>query len=241
MEHQMHTAGHPHDDPPAGHGMLVVGLEATFFYHLPMFMSPHDYQVILEGTLSKQGSDPQRTYREDRKSHLRTPVYTLAPVPFVLPAVFPPALKLKKIQGDLFRGHFESPPEFPAPPVEIGSGVDVAITHVVFVQKLLPPPTAVSHLEYLLFGTSHELFLAHLITKKGDFDQVVSAEIKGHQFTNEELQRGIRVQFSGQANAAAQKLVEGKVVSGSARVSDKDLAIEVTPRVEFYMSERDLI
>ena len=31
MEHQTHTAGHPHDDPPAGHGMLVVGLEATFF------------------------------------------------------------------------------------------------------------------------------------------------------------------------------------------------------------------
>ena len=240
MEHQAHPAGHPHDDPPSGHGMLVVGLETTFFYHLPMFMSPHDYQVILEGTLSKQGSDPQKTYREDRKSHLQTTVYTLAPVPFVLPAAFPPALKLKKIQGDLFRGHFESPPEYPAKPSEIGSGVDVTITRVVFVQKLLPPPTALKHLEYLLFGTSNELFMAHLITKKGDFDQVVSAEIKGHQFTNDELQRGIRVQFSGQANTAAQKLVKGKVVSGSARVSDKDLAIEVTPRVEFYMSERDL-
>ena len=82
--------------------------------------------------------------------------------------------------------------------------------------------------------------MAHLITKKGDFDQVVSAEIKGHQFTNDELQRGTRVQFRGQANTAAQKLVKGKVVSGSARVSDKDLAIEVTPRVEYYMSERDL-
>ena len=240
MEHQTHTAGHPHDDPPAGHGMLVVGVEATFFYHLPMFMSPHDYQVILEGTLSKQGSDPQRTYREDRKSHLQTRVYTLAPIPFVLPAAFPPVLKLKKIQGDLFRGHFESPPEYPAKPSEIGSGVDVTITHVVFVQKLLPPPPALKHLEYLLFGTSNELFMAHLITKKGDFDQVVSAEIKGQQFTNDELQRGIRVQFSAQANTAAQKLVEGKVVSGSARVSDKNLAIEVMPRVEFYMSERDL-
>ncbi|MEQ1910930.1 MAG: hypothetical protein ABMA15_19080 [Vicinamibacterales bacterium] len=241
MEHQAHAAGHSHDDAPAGHGMLVVGLEATFFYHLAMFMSPHDYQVILEGSLSKQGSDPQKTYREDRKSHLKTTVYTLAPVPFVLPATFPPALKLKKVQGDLFRGHFESPPEYPAKPSEIGSGVDVTIARVVFVQKLLPPPTALKQLEYLLFGTSNELFMAHLITKKGDFDQVVSAEIKGHQFTNDELQRGIRVQFSGQANTAAQKLVAGKVVSGSARVADKDLAIEVTPRVEFYMSERDLI
>lgn len=240
MEHQTHTDGHSHDDPPGGHGMLVVGLEATFFYHLPMFMSPHDYQVIFEGTLSKQGSDPQKAYREDRKSHEKTTVYTLAPVPFVLPATFPPALKLKKIQGDLFRGHFERPPEFPAEPSKIGSGVDVTITNVLFVQKLLPPPTALTHLEYLLFGTSNELFMAHLITKKGDFDQVVSAEINGHQFTNDELQRGVRVQFSGQANTVEQKLVATKVVSGSARVSDKDLAIEVTPRVEFYMSKRDL-
>ena len=43
----------------------LVGLETIFFYATcPMFMSPHDYQVILEGTLSNQGSDPQRTYRE---------------------------------------------------------------------------------------------------------------------------------------------------------------------------------
>jgi hypothetical protein len=244
MDHQAHNTSHSdtsaHGDPPAGHGMLVVGLDAVFFYHLPMFMSPHDYQVILEGTLSQQGSDPQQTYREDRKSHPQTRVYTLAPVPFVLPDLFPPALKRKKIQGDLFRGHFESPPEYPANPFEIGSGVDVTITNVVFAQKLLPLPAALTHLEYVLFGTSNELFLAHLLTKRGDFDQVVSAEIKGHQFSEDELRRGIRVQFSKKANTTTQRLAEGKAVSGSARVLGKDLAIEVEPRVEFYMSERDL-
>ena len=113
MDHHAHTEGHAggsaHNDPAAGHGMLVVGLDTVFFYHLPMFMSPHDYQVILEGTLSQSGSDPQRIYREDRKGHPQTRVYTLSPVPFVLPDLFPPAHKLKKIQGDLFRGHFESP------------------------------------------------------------------------------------------------------------------------------------
>ena len=244
MDHQAHMAGpagtSPRKDPPAGHGMLVVGLDPIFFYHLPMFMSPHDYQVILEGTLSKQGSDPQRTYREDRKGNLKTRVYTFAPVPFVLPDVFPPAHKLTKVQGDLFRGHFESPPEYPADPSEIGSGVDVNITNVVFAQKLLPLPTAVDRLEYLLFGKGNELFLAHLITRRGDFDQVVSAEIKGHQFLDDELRRGIRVQFSGKANASSQRLAEGKTVSGSAQVSDKKFAIEVKPGVEFYMSERDL-
>jgi hypothetical protein len=227
-------------DQAAGHGMLVVGLDTVFFYHLPMFMSPHDYQVILEGTISKEGSDPQRTYKEDRKSHPRTRVYTLDPVPFVLPDLFPPAPERKKIRGDLFRGHFEKPPEFPAEPFQIGTDVDVTIANVVFVQKLLPLPPPLAGLEYLLFGKGTDLFLAHLITKKGDFDQVVSANVKGRQFLGDELRHGVRVQFGGKANTASEKLVEGKSITGTAQISDKKVAIEVEPQVEFYMSERDL-
>jgi hypothetical protein len=111
---------------------------------------------------------------------------------------------------------------------------------VVFAQKLLPPAAAPDHLEYLLFGKSSELFLAHLITRQGDFDQIVSAEVKGHQFVDDDLRHGVRVQFSGKANTAAQRLKEGKSVSGSARLGDRTVAIDVKPRVEFYMSERDL-
>jgi hypothetical protein len=244
MDEHMHMGGAPdgaaRPDRPAGHGMLVAGLDTVFFYHLPMFMSPHDYQVILEGTLAQKGSDPQRAYRDDRTSHVKTRVYTFAPDAFVLPDVFPPALKLKKIGGDLFRGHFESPPEYPDAPVPVGSGVDVNITNVVFTQKLLPLPAPLAGLEYLLFGKGKELFLAHLLTKKGDFDQVVSAEISGHQFLDGELQHGIRVQFTGRTNTAAQRLVEGKTVSASAQVSDKKIPLEITPIMEFYKSERDL-
>ena len=36
------------------------------------------------------------------------------------------------------------------------------------------------------------------------------------------------------------ELAEGKPVSASAQVSNKKLAVEVQPRVEIYMSERDL-
>ena len=244
MEHHSHadgaTAAGPHKDAPAGHGMLVLGLEKTFFYHLPMFMSPHDYQVILEGRLSKPGLDPQTTYTEDRKAHVPTRVYTFAPAPFVLPDVFPPARQRKTVRGSLFRGHFETPDEYPADPVQIGEDVTVNIADVVFAQKLLPPAVAPDHLEYLLFGTGRELFLAHLITRQGDFDQIVSADVTGHQFVEDDLRHGVRVQFSGKANTAAQRLAEGKSVSGTARVADRQVAIEVKPRVEFYMSERDL-
>jgi hypothetical protein len=239
MDHA--AGGSTRPDPAAGHGMLVVGLDTSFFYHLPMFMSPHDYQVILEGTLSQAGADPQRTYREDRKRNPETRVYTLAPVPFVLPELFPPTPKRKKISGDLFRGHFESPPEYPAKPSRIGGGVDVTVVNVVFVQKLLPPPAPLRNLEYLLFGRGADLFMAHLITRKGDFDQVVSATLKGHQFSDDDLRHGIRVQFTGKANTSAERLAEGKTASGTAQLPNNKIAIEVEPRVEFYMSERDLV
>jgi len=244
MDHHAHmedmTDASPRKDPAAGHGMLVVGLDTIFCYHLPMFMSPHDYQVILEGTLSQPGSDPQGTYREDRKAHGQTRVYTFAPAPFVLPDVFQPAPKVRKIHGRLFRGHFESPPEFPAKPFQIGGDVTVNITNVVFAQKLLPLPRALDSLEYLLFGKGAEIFLAHLITRKGDFDHVVSATVKGHEFTDDELRHGVRIHFSGKANTRGDKLVEGKTASGSAQISDKKVVVELTPLLEFYMSERDL-
>ena len=239
--HSEHHAGGSDQTEGAGvHGMLVVGQDTAFFYHLPMFMSPHDYQVILEGTLSQPGSDPQRVYREDRKGHPETRVYTFAPVPYILPDLFPPAPKRRAIQGDLFRGHFERPPEYPEKPFKIGTGVDVTIANVVFVKKLLPVSSPPDHLEYVLFGKGRELFLAHRISRRGDFDQVISAAITGHQFSDDELRKGIPVQFTGKADTSEQRLAKGARIPGTARVSDKSVAVEVEPQVELYMSERDL-
>ncbi|MEO7271956.1 MAG: hypothetical protein ABIX28_06530 [Vicinamibacterales bacterium] len=245
---EQHTHTHAHDetdassdkDAAAGHGMLVIGVTGTFFYHLPMFMSPHDYQVILEGRLSQQGADPQTIYTQDRKANPKTRVYTFAPAPFVLPDLFPPAGPLKTVRGDLFRGHFEAPPEYPAAPFRLGKNVTVNVSEVVFQRKLLPPAAAPDHLEYLLFGKSGELFLAHLITRQSDFDQIVSADVTGRQFTDDELRHGVRVRFSDRVNVVAQRLKEGKAVSGSARIADRQAVLQVTPRVEFYFSERDL-
>ena len=79
-----------------------------------------------------------------------------------------------------------------------------------------------------------------MISKKGDFDQVLSVEIEGHQFADDDLRRSIRVQIDGKANTASERLAEGETISASAQVSDKKLAIQVQPRMEFYMSERDL-
>lgn len=239
-----HGHGHgAHDttsqqDKAAGHGMLVVGTGAMFFSHLPMFMSPHDYQVILEGTLA--GADPQRIYRDDRKAHPETVIYTFNPTAFVLPDLFPPAPKRVKFRGDLVREHFESPPEFPKEPHTIARGVDVNVTNVVYFQKLNPDESVADTLEYLLFGKGEELFLAHVITGAPDFDHIVSASVTGRQFTDDELRAGIRVQFPGTANRPAQRLRQGKTVSGTTHIADKKIEIKVEPRVDIYLMEREL-
>src|SRR5262249_2379025 len=62
-------------DRPATHNMLVVGEQAVYLSHLPMFQeegqppTPHRYQAILAVTFSGPGNDPQRTYTEDRQAH----------------------------------------------------------------------------------------------------------------------------------------------------------------------------
>ena len=228
------------NDALGSHGMLVVGSSTAFFSHLPMFMSPHDFQVIFEGTFSQAGSDPQRIYREDRKAHPQTHVYTFNPDEFVMTDIFPPAPKRTQIQGDLFRGHFGHPSEFPAKPAQIAAGVTVNIANVVYFQRLTPHLSAPEGLEYLLFGKGEELFLAHLITRPPDFDQVVSARVSGHQFRDDELRRGVRIQLPRTAGASTPGLTRGKAVPGSAQVSGRKISLEVEPVVELYMMEREL-
>src|SRR5712692_10292087 len=49
-------------------GMLLVGEAMSYLYHLPMFISPHNYQAILEVTLSTLGSNPMAVYLADRQA-----------------------------------------------------------------------------------------------------------------------------------------------------------------------------
>jgi hypothetical protein len=56
----------PHD--VGIHGMLFFGEGTLYLSHLPMFMSMHDHQVILEVTLTTAGQDAQASYRADRRA-----------------------------------------------------------------------------------------------------------------------------------------------------------------------------
>ncbi len=49
------------------HGMLIVGEETIYVSHLPMWMAPHNFQMILEVTF-KGPDQPQARYVADRKT-----------------------------------------------------------------------------------------------------------------------------------------------------------------------------
>lgn len=153
-------------DVPAVHGMLLVGNRTLYVSHLPMFHAPHDYQVILEVSLSAPGINPQDAYVTDRlKTHEK--IYTVEPdQAFILPAVVG---QKASFPATIFRGHFERGG------IPILKGVTVSIRKVVYFHKFNPVDPPLGRLSYLLFGNRDELFVAHLIMKCPDYDQVAAA------------------------------------------------------------------
>lgn len=242
MEQTMRMSGmgehgqHPSSDPPRSHTMVVVGTGQIFLSHLPMFMKPHDYQVILQASFSGSGSDPQRVYVDDRKAHPDVLLYTLRPEPFVLPDLFPPSpgqqAHLRKFQADLFRNNFEQPD---TNPVELAPKVVVTVESVVLGRKFTPEAPALDQLAYVLFGKGTELWLAHVITKPPDFDQILSATVGGHTFTDQELSAGIPITVPSRKNLAAERISPGG--AAIAAVASEQVSVELQPHVEFYFND----
>jgi hypothetical protein len=235
----------PVGDPPMIHNMMIVGRQTVFLSHLPMFnspraVSPHRYQVILEATFTKPGSDTQAVYANDRKNNPKTKIYTLSPdKEFVLPNLVSSGAgsSLSRFTANIFRGHFEKREK-----KLLASDVDVNVKKVVHFREFDPNGRPVDQLEYILFGKGKELFLAHLITRPPDFDQILSVNITGHSFSDEELGKGLRVTFS-RPNSIPQRLRENQEAVGEAHdvggISGP-VKLRVKPGVEFYFEEGEL-
>ena len=229
-------------DAPNIHNMLMVGRETVFLSHLPMFRSPsfdspHRYQVILEATLKKDGRDALASYANDRKSNPATRIYTLGPEEFILPNLSsanadPP---LSRFKASIFRGHLE----------RLGNkliieNAEVSIQNVVHFREFDPTAKKLDQLEYLLFGKGSELFLAHLITRPPDFDQMISINITDHSFTNEELRKGLHVVFA-RPNTIAKRLTEKQEAVAEVKSSGGEpLKVTVKALVEYYFEAGEL-
>jgi hypothetical protein len=167
----MTTAAHEHhhdeDAPEAVHAMVLFGDKNIYLSHMPLFSPPHNDQVILEVSLTKDGEHPEDTFRDDRKSS-GTRFYTVKPPEMHLSVLEPGA----SFVGDVHRNSYEDDGEL------VQSGVTVTVKQVVYAQKLDPntaAPTGGSH--YLCFGQPGEFFAAHHITSAPSFDQIVSLTI----------------------------------------------------------------
>jgi hypothetical protein len=149
-----------HHDRPSVHGMVIVGTGKVYLSHLPMFHSPHDYQVITEVALSGAGLE---TYLKSQ-AQTKGALHTLVPQAFVLPQMMEHPTPFK---ADIYLGHFERGGEI------VASDVTVTIQKVLYFKKFDPTAPTPRLSQLVVFGNSEELFAAHLITAKPDFDQII--------------------------------------------------------------------
>jgi hypothetical protein len=237
--HDMHGHGGPaagtghdmHGDGPAAHVMLMLGQENVYLSHLPMFdHSQHAYQVLLKVTLSKAGSDVQAIYANDRRAHPEVTIYTLVPERFVLTDLVAGEPLRSFVARDVVRGHFERQGS-----TTILQNVQVHVEQVIHFRRFTP-------LSYLLLGDKGELFAAHHIVKAPDFDQLLSVQVSGQPFTDEELQGGVRVFVPGRVNHIKQRLRAGEVIQGEVRANGTHppRSVELKVGTEFYLEEGEL-
>jgi hypothetical protein len=165
ISHQIVAQHNKYTDKPSTHGMMLMGSETIYASHLPMFHSPHDYQIILLLSFSKE---EKAKYIADKKENPNETVYTLEPETFVLPEM---VNVTKKFKANIYRGHFERGGK------KFLENITVTIQEIVYFKKFDTKNTKPAKLQYILFGNSEEQFLAHLISVKPDFDENIAVKI----------------------------------------------------------------
>lgn len=237
------------EDAPNTHNLLLVGEQAAFLSHLPMFdrlngaktafASPHRYQVILEATFSDAGKDVTERYLADRKGHPDTRIYTVGPEGFVLTRLFTPAERpaLASFTATIFRGHLENGGQ-PVPGLD---DTQVKVTRVVHGRMLSPQASKPEELEYIAFGKGSELFLAHAIFGPPDFDQMLAARLVDRPLTDEELKGDLRLSLPGRKNVAAQRLREGTEAPATLKTAAGTSAVKVQIVRQLYFEEGELL
>ena len=220
------------------HNMAVIGDRRIYLSHLPMFMSPHDAQVILEATFARNGKTVDDVYFADRAAHPSIKFYTLSPEPFSLDELFAARDRPRtQFKATIFRGHLEKGGDA----IGLLTDVDVRVKQVVHAHTFagMDKPATLSH---VLFGAEDRLFLAHLISTPPDFDQILSVTVTGDLPTSEVLQRGPTVEVPGRPTLAANRLKTGESVParwhvlGAPQFHDVTLSV----RAELYFEEGEL-
>jgi hypothetical protein len=131
-------------DKPAVHGMFICGNPRmggnVYASHLPMFRSPHNYQVLVELDISDFG---RKIFAKSLKNFPLESTYTLAPEEFVLPEMMH---NPRPFKARLYRGHFERGGK------PIGDTLLVKITRVIYFKQLPPQAPHADTARLVVFG-----------------------------------------------------------------------------------------
>jgi hypothetical protein len=238
MEHHTH---HHHGDTHGVHGMLVLGGQKTadafrspvYVSHLPMFMSPHDFQVI-----ARVGGEAANRYGDFVAHFGSETIYTFEPEPFSIDELEPSGERgpeRTSFGGTLYRGHFERGGS------EIASDVSFDVEQVVHFNRFRADAEGggQGQLRYLCFGESDAAFLVHLITAPPDFDQVLQVRLGSPEdLSQEDLRGGVAVSVPDRANDVEAKLNEGETAAVEPEAGSGP--IELTVVSEYYLETGDL-
>ena len=217
--HEGH-ANHNVQDRPANHGMAVVGHHKVYLSHLPMFHSPHDYQVILEVEFDQTAKAIYDSSAESAPQEL----YTIAPdEDFVLPEMVKAG---NSFPATLFKGHFERGE------TAIANAVSIKIVNVLYFKKFQANAAMPKSAQYLYFGNEKEQFLAHIITTKPDFDQILSLQL------NEKLAATSSMMLDLPTQPNEVPLNVGKLPKAFSKVSGEEF--ELNAQAIIYFETGDL-
>jgi hypothetical protein len=232
----------PNSPPTCGvHNQMMLGEHTIYLSHLPMFMfdpehHEHSFQVILEVTLSRPGN-AQTTYANDRRKNPGERMYTMSPEAFEMVELDPQHPRRTALTGDIFRGHLERGGEV------IIEAATAQVVRIVYFHQFERNAQPLAQLEYLLFGKAPDLFLAHVITRPPDFDQILGVTIKGAALSPDDLQRGIRVRIPGRANTPHDRIKARERFVGQALLPGAPagpLELQLEAGTEFYFEEGEL-
>ncbi|UXI70131.1 MBL fold metallo-hydrolase [Tahibacter amnicola] len=149
----------PSADHPSTHGMVLFGQREVYLSHMPMFHSPHDYQLILEAELPP---DVLAAWRQDAAKHPDT-FYSIAPTgAWVLTEGIAEG---KTFAADLFRGHFERGG------ARLLQNVTVTVKRLIHFRRFEAGQAPAGR--WIPFGSNDESYLAHRIEGAPDMDQIV--------------------------------------------------------------------
>jgi len=160
---------HGSADKPSVHGMVLFGSSNLYASHLPLFRSPHDYQILLEIQADSASRALYHHHRTAlRKSSEASLLYAIEPEVFVLPDMI---AKPRPFKATLYHGHFERGGKAIAQ-------VTLTITKVLYFKQFEPQAKRSPQTQYLVFGKTNEFYAAHIITAKPDFDHICSVHLQ---------------------------------------------------------------